>query len=65
MAGLDALSPRYAFRVAVVDVDSDPALAARFGRDVPVLAHGERELCRHRFDAAELGAYLSGFRSER
>lgn len=35
-----------------VDVDSDPALAARFGRDVPVLMLDNRKLAKHRIDAA-------------
>ena len=33
-----------------VDVDDDPAARARFDRDVPVLMHGETELCRHFLD---------------
>ncbi|HET7921736.1 MAG TPA: glutaredoxin family protein, partial [Gammaproteobacteria bacterium] len=31
--------------VRLVDVDSDAALAARYGLKVPVLSGGERELC--------------------
>jgi arsenate reductase-like glutaredoxin family protein len=39
-----------------VDVDSDPALRARFGDLVPVLADAAgNELCRTRLDAATLG----------
>ncbi|WP_412029555.1 glutaredoxin family protein [Deinococcus yunweiensis] len=34
------------FRYTPVDVDSDPALRARHGDDVPVLAHGERVLAK-------------------
>lgn len=33
-----------------VDVDTDPALARRFGADVPVLWAGDQELCRHFLD---------------
>jgi len=38
-----------------IDVDADARLKRRYGSDVPVLvdAH-ERELCRHRLDAAAL-----------
>ena len=64
VAGLERLQPRYAFTLAVVDVDSDPRLAERFGDEVPVLVHGERELCRHRIDATGVGAYLSRFRPD-
>ena len=58
-AGLRGMQPRFSFTVKVVDVDRDPALAARFGTEVPVLVHGARELCRHRIDSARVGAYLS------
>ena len=47
------------FRIEVTDVDGDPALTRRYGEDVPVLAHGGRELCRHRLDPEGLVAYLA------
>ena len=50
IAGLEALQARYRFELSVIDIDTDPALTARYDEDVPVLAHGERELCRHRLD---------------
>lgn len=34
----------------VVDVDTDPALKARFDWDVPLLFCGELEICRHEVD---------------
>lgn len=37
-----------------VDVDTDPALAARFGQDVPVLMLDDRKLAKHRIDAAQI-----------
>jgi Glutaredoxin-like domain (DUF836) len=34
-----------------IDVDSDPQLRLRYGRDVPVLVNSEGKLiCRHRLD---------------
>jgi thioredoxin reductase (NADPH) len=45
--------------VKVVDIDGDPALQARYDEDVPVLAHGDRELCRHRLDATLVADYLA------
>ncbi len=46
-----------------VDVDSDPALRARYGNDVPVLLDDRgQELCRHFFDPAALDAYLGEIR---
>ena len=38
-----------------IDVDSDAQLKRRYGSDVPVLVDAqEREICRHRLDAAAL-----------
>ncbi len=53
-----------AFDVALelVDVDSSEALEAEYGERVPVLRHGERELCHYFADADELRAYLEGVR---
>jgi hypothetical protein len=42
----------------VVDIDTDPALKARFDWDVPLLYHGETEICRHEFDPAAFAAWL-------
>ena len=50
------------FPVTIVDVDSDPALKARYGEGVPVLVAGEAELCRHTYDPARLTAYVSDIR---
>jgi hypothetical protein len=50
------------FPVAVVDVDGDPDLQMRYGGRVPVLASGDTELCRVRYDARKVSAYLSGIR---
>jgi hypothetical protein len=43
-----------------IDVDSDPALEARWGDRVPVLLAGQRELCHYRLDRRALGAFLRG-----
>jgi hypothetical protein len=61
-ASLQMMQRRHSFTIAVVDVDGDPALAARFDTEVPVLAHGTHELCRHRIDVPRVDAYLSGVR---
>lgn len=47
-----------AVRLVEVDVDADPALAARYGRDVPVLWLDGREVARHRVTADALAAHL-------
>lgn len=36
--------------LARVDVDADPSLKARYGWEVPLLFHGDTELCRHELD---------------
>jgi len=45
----------------VIDVDLHPDLEARWGEWVPVLLHGERELCHYHLDEAAVRAYLAGF----
>ena len=44
--------------VSEIDVDSDPALEARWGDAVPVLLAGQRELCRYRLDRAAVAVFL-------
>jgi len=46
-------------RIEVIDVDGDADLECRFGEDVPVLMHGDTELCRHRLDPQRVRAYLA------
>lgn len=55
----DALRPweaKLGFALRLVDVDDDPELIARFGDNVPVLMHREREICHYRLDEAALVA---------
>ena len=59
IAGLHALQARFPFELDIVDVDSDPRLEERFGEHVPVLAHGDRELCRHVLVSGLLTDYLA------
>jgi thioredoxin reductase (NADPH) len=46
------------FRIEIRDVDSDPELAARYGAHLPVLLHGNEELCQYFLEAAKLRDYL-------
>jgi hypothetical protein len=57
-AALEPLRAEFGFALDRVDVDADPALESRFGEKVPVLAHGEAELCHHFLDAPRVRAYL-------
>jgi hypothetical protein len=50
------------FEIVVVDVDTDPELERHHGDRVPVLTHGEQELCHFHLDAAAVTAYLAKFR---
>ena len=59
-AALAPLRAEFGFALNVVDVDADPALALRYGDKVPVLMHGEVELCQHFLDAPRVRAYLAG-----
>ena len=47
---LTGLTSELGVELTILDIDTDPALAARFNELVPVLMHGERELAR-RLDA--------------
>lgn len=44
--------------VTVVDVDSDPVLAERYGERVPLLMCGETEISRYRLDAQKVAAHI-------
>lgn len=57
---LGELEPLLAGRgeVSVVDIDEDPVLRRRYGLRIPVLAHGETELCRYRLDPVAVEAHL-------
>jgi hypothetical protein len=62
LAGLQILQVRQPFALSIVDVDSLPALEQRFGEFVPVLMHGEHELCHYHLDVAAVTDYLRDFR---
>lgn len=56
------LAAEFGVRVSVVDVDSDDALESRWGELVPVLLHGDTELCHYFLDVAKVRDYLSKIR---
>lgn len=55
---LELLRPRYSFTYSKVDVDADPALAARYGTRVPVLVAGDEDICEGHCDPACIEAFL-------
>jgi hypothetical protein len=48
--------------LSVLDVDADPALEAKYDELVPVLLHGETELCHYFLDEAKTREYLAEIR---
>lgn len=59
---LAPLAEEYGALVKVLDVDADPVLEAKFDELVPVLLHGETELCHYFLDEAKTREYLAGIR---
>jgi len=47
------------FALAVVDIESDPALGAAYGLDIPVLVIDGRKAFKHRVDARALKRRLA------
>ena len=61
-AALAPIAAAAGWDVEWVDVDAEPALEARYGLLVPVLLHGERELCHYHLDAESVRTYLAAVR---
>ena len=59
---LAPLAEEFGASVTVLDVDADPALEAKYDELVPVLLHGDKELCHYVLDEAKTREYLSGIR---
>jgi len=60
-----ALAPllmEFGASLRVLDVDADPALEAKYDELVPVLLHGDTELCHYFLDEAKTREYLAGIR---
>jgi len=59
---LAPLAAEFGATVTVLDVDADPALEAKYDELVPVLLHGDTELCHYFLDAAKTREYLAQIR---
>ncbi|QBQ97110.1 glutaredoxin family protein [Paraburkholderia pallida] len=57
-AALEPLAAAAGARIELIDVDSDPALQARYDELVPVLVCDGVELCHYRLDEARVRAAL-------
>ena len=62
IAALQVLQGRFSFELQVLDVDVDAGLEAALGEKVPVLMHGNRELCHYFLDEPAVTAFLSNLR---
>jgi thioredoxin reductase (NADPH) len=61
-SALAPIAAEFGALVDEVDVEGDPELDARYGEAIPVLTHGQTELCRHFLDVPRVRAYLAGIR---
>jgi thioredoxin reductase (NADPH) len=61
-AALKPLAEEFGASLTVLDVDADPALEAKYDELVPVLLHGETELCHYFLDEAKTREYLAEIR---
>lgn len=61
-AALAPLAAEFGAAVNVLDVDADPVLEAKYDELVPVLLHGETELCHYFLDEAKTREYLAEIR---
>lgn len=59
---LAPLAEEFGASVTVLDVDADPLLEAKYDELVPVLLHGDMELCHYFLDEAKTREYLAGIR---
>ena len=62
LAALTSLRSEFEFVVDLIDIDGDPLLQQRFDTLVPLLAHGDTELCHYHLDFGKVRAYLSKIR---
>ena len=56
------LMQEFAAEMEILDVDADLLLEERYGEIVPVLLHGQNELCRFVLDSGKVRDYLNDFR---
>ena len=59
---LRPLASDFGATITVLDVDADPALEAKYDELVPVLLHGDTELCHYFLDEAKTREYLTQIR---
>lgn len=55
---LGIFQQEFGFELEVFDVDEDAALESKYNDLVPVLLHGQEEICHWHLDETKLRAYL-------
>lgn len=58
LQALRGLQARSGVELQLVDIDRDPRLRQRYDEWVPVLCHGDHEICHYHLDVAALERYL-------
>ena len=61
-AALAPIAEQFGAQVTVRDVDADPELERLYDELVPILLHGDTELCHYFLDEAKVREYLAGIR---
>ena len=61
-AALAPIASEFGIAVEVLDVDEDASLEEQWGELVPVLLHGDIELCHYFLDEPKVRDYLSQIR---
>ncbi|MGA9395313.1 MAG: glutaredoxin family protein [Azonexus sp.] len=56
------LAEDFGASVEVIDIDGDPLLQSRYDELVPVLLHGDTELCHYFLDIPKTREYLAEIR---
>lgn len=56
------IAEEFGVSVTVLDVDADSELESRYGELVPVLLHGDIELCHYFLDEPKVREYLGEIR---
>lgn len=59
---LAPLAAEFGAQVNVIDVDAHPTLEEKYDELVPVLLHGDIELCHYFLDMPKVREYLAGIR---
>lgn len=59
LASLQALQAELGFEIDIVDVDADPVLEEKYNELVPVLMHGEHQICHWHLDEQALRTTLA------